>query len=293
MEQPTPKQRPINQPSIGIVLLGVGVRSIAVVPLFDFLEEENIAIDLIIGSSSASRICAQVGLGFSTEQMIENQRALLRLNPFSKMDYGTLLNLVHPRLSKFDRSSGAIRKKPLFNFYKQLFGKYRLEDLSPTTILQATDLETEDPISLTAGPLAEAVYASSAFFPFVPPIELNDKLLVDGSLTMPLPIMEAIKRDIDIIITVMVAEEFPLGPTKTMDAFTHSINLMGLANIRSQMAFAIDMHHFEIIPIYIKCKRFISPGKMAQVDELIHWGQEAIAAKKDEIKTTISHFQKL
>lgn len=280
-----------KQPSVGVALLGIGLRSIALVPLLDFLDQEQIEVDLWIAASSAARICAQKGLGFSSEQMIETQKELTRLKPFSKIDYQTILSLGNSRFGRYDQSSGAFKNKHLLGFYKDLFGEAGVEDLNPTTILQATDLKTELAVSLTEGPLADAVYASSAFFPFLPPIEWNGQLLVDGSFVMPLPVMEAVKRDIDIIIAAIAIEDYPVRPQKVTQGFLHSSNLMLLSMVKAQMAMAINLHHCEIIPVFVKCKKMVAWKNGAQLEEVLDWGHETIARQGADIKAVIQEYK--
>lgn len=276
-------------PSVGVSVMGVGIRSLASLPLFDFLEEEGIGIDLLMGTGDGSNICALRALRYSTEDIVDYFRQLLSKNPYTRYNYQALLSLVHEKWGSFLRDKGVLKIAPFMEHAKATFGGHRLEDLQPTTIIQTTEFFTGFGHTLTTGPLAESVYAGSALFPFVPPITLQDKLLIDGSFSSPVPVMEAVKRDIDVIIAILILEDRQIHPKSFTEAFLNAMNLTCLSIAKSQFALAIDMHHFEIIPIYIKCQKYVSAGNPDDIPQILDWGRDAISHKKEEIKAAVSH----
>lgn len=99
----------------------------------------------------------------------------------------------------------------------QYFGDHRIEDLTGKLILQTTDFETGQGVVLTEGRLADAVYASMAILPFLPPLQMNGRCLFDGCFSSPLPIMPAVAFPADIHIVLEVLEELKSPDTVFMD----------------------------------------------------------------------------
>jgi len=60
------RSRDKARPKIGVVLGSGGIKALASIPLFDFLYEAGIAIDLLVGCSV---IASLRGAGYDTEQM--------------------------------------------------------------------------------------------------------------------------------------------------------------------------------------------------------------------------------
>ncbi|NGO45117.1 patatin-like phospholipase family protein [Streptomyces ureilyticus] len=70
----------------------------------------------------------------------------------------------------------------------------RIHDLQDTTIpthVVATDTHTGSPAVLSEGPAVDALLASASIPGILPPVERNGQLLVDGSLSADIPILQA------------------------------------------------------------------------------------------------------
>jgi len=57
------------RPKIGVVLGSGGIKALASIPLFDFLYDAGIDIDLLVGCSGGGVIAGLRGAGYDTEQM--------------------------------------------------------------------------------------------------------------------------------------------------------------------------------------------------------------------------------
>lgn len=292
MLEPSHLNTETNRPTIGVMLTGLGYRALAALPLFELLDQENIPIDVLIGASGGAQVCIQKSLGWENKQIIDSQKAYLDTKPFSKLDYKAVASMFSSRFGHFDESKGALKKEPLLQRFHDLFGDRQFEDLDIPTIVQATDLVGKEGVALTSGSLAEAAYASAALYPFFPPLYLDDKWLVDGSLVMPFPLLKAMHLEVDIIIALLAMEEGPIHPTRFVEGFQSAINWVGMSILRSQFALTVDLHDFEIIPIYVKCKEFVASRKTKHIDAILDWGQTTVDARKEEILHIINHFKK-
>jgi NTE family protein len=98
-------------------------------------------------------------------------------------------------------------------------------DLLPTPFRAvATDLETGNAVLLDRGDLAIAMRASMSAPGVFAPVEMNDRLLVDGGLAENLPINVARAMHADILIVSDVS--FPLQPRAALDSALSISNQM-------------------------------------------------------------------
>ncbi|MEL7119390.1 MAG: hypothetical protein AAFO07_08120, partial [Bacteroidota bacterium] len=59
--------------------------------------------------------------------------------------------------------------------------------------------------------------------------------------------------------------------------------------IKTSIAFGVNQHNYELIPIEVKTKRGISIEKKTDIPDLLLWGKEAIESKKAQILDAIEH----
>lgn len=129
-------------------------------------------------------IAALGAAGHSARRSRAVVERLLRRELFARIDLRGLLGLCGCRLA--DRP-GLIRPDAILAMYREAFGARRIEELPLPLLLQATDLDTGEEVALTSGPLAEALYASTAAYPLLPPIRRGGRWLADGAFSRPVP----------------------------------------------------------------------------------------------------------
>lgn len=197
-----------KSPKIGLVLGGGGARGGAHIGVLKVLEREGIKVDYIVGTSVGSLIGALYAGGISAEEL-EN----IALSGFIKRVYKTRLPVVKTACIPFIKLYKKARKKP---YYAGLYGDYKLRkeinrliaekkgdtDLDITYNAVATDLISGETVIIDSGDVGLAVQASTAIPGLREPIKFGDKLLVDGGILENIPIKEAKKQDLDIIIAV-------------------------------------------------------------------------------------------
>jgi NTE family protein len=140
------------------------------------------------------------------------------------------------------------------------------------------------------GSLVDAVYASSAVFPLLPPIEMDGRWLGDGYYTSSLPVMEAVKRGMDVIIAVIFHDPINMQADSYMACLSNYYTIQGDAITRFQLALSINMHEHEIVMIKVPFKSPINMWDVHHIPEIIETGRLAIAAYKDDILTAIHTF---
>ena len=153
---------------LGLVLGSGGLKPIASIALFDFVQEESIPVDLLVGCSGGGIYAAMYAMGYSTSDMIQITKSFLKGTAFSEIDYQTLLSIGKLPGGRFDLSRGITKDQAPLRMCKEVFKDIRIEDLEIPTILQTTDIQKGQSVVLDRGKLAEAVYASAAMYPILP-----------------------------------------------------------------------------------------------------------------------------
>jgi len=279
-----------GKPTIAVVTGSGGIKTFAAIGLYEFLDEAGIVPDLLIGCSGGAIMTGLRAIGYSPRQMLDLIPKLLNRELFSKVDYRVLMGIPRLPFGKFDFSCGIIKPDGIKAIYRQLFGDTRLEDLQTDTLMQVTDFHTGEGFVLEKGLLADAIYASGSSYPALPPLEINGRWLVDGGFSSPCPVLEAVKRNIDIIIVVSIETRLDAEPKNYVDLFNYGQSLCANNLIRNQMATAINLHHYEIVQINV---RFTSPVEFWDVDKVpfvMETGRKAVDAKKAEIHSAIENF---
>lgn len=279
-----------SKPKVGVVLGSGGIKPLASVALFDFLEESEIDCDLLVGCSGGSLVAGAKSLGYTTEEIFEFYESYFQRKPFSALDYRTLLGIGKFPLGRFDLESGIVKPERLLRFFRDVYGDAQLEQLPIQTILQTTDIQTGRSVVLTSGSLAEALYASTAMYPIVPPIKFQGKWLVDGAFTSPLPLMEAVKRDVDIVIAVIFNELNNPEPRQFFQGFNNIISSFTRSLTRSQISMAVNFHHYEIVLVHVTFDKRIAVTDSESMGEILEAGRQAVDRKKEEILKAVKNF---
>ncbi|MFN0085885.1 MAG: patatin-like phospholipase family protein [Blastocatellia bacterium] len=279
-------------PKVAIVLGTGGIKAMAGLALFEFLQEQKIPIDLMVGCSGGALACAMMGIGCSPTEARDLGMERLHKGLFTKLDYKALLGIFSSRLGNFDKRSGIINPDRWHSALREYFGDRKIEQLTPRTLIQTTDVDTGEGVVLTRGPLADAVYASCAFFPAFPPTRIDGRYLGDGIYSAPVPVVEAIKRNMDVIIAVDFKEKVTTPPKGFFSCFYHHIDNTMRTLTRSQMFLSIEMHHHEIVILEIDFDHTINPWDVHELPAIVEAGKKSVEKHKAAILSAIVGFTK-
>lgn len=283
------KITPSARPKLAVVIGAIGVRAIAAIPLFELLDEARIEADLLIGSSGGALMAAMRGADYSPAEMRKLVEGMRREKLYSQVDYRTLLGFAHPKLAKPGIGSALKKSDRQHELYRRIFGERRLEDLRPTTLLQSADCIVGEGVMLGAGPLADAVYAASAMAPDFPPIQFDGRWLVDGAYISPVPILEAVKQQADVIIALFYDEEPKPHPEDLLESNFNILAAYFSRLIKDQTILSIELHHHEIILVPIRFDRYVGPWELGAIPEILQAGDKAVARKRDEILDVVAN----
>ncbi len=279
-----------TRPKVAVVLGSGGIKSLAGIALFEFLDQARIPVDLLVGCSGGGLLAAMFGAGHTPAQCRALVAQFLNRKLFAQVDRRAILGLVSSRLGQFGRNSGFFKPQALQRVYRQIFGDRRLEDFHPKTVLQATDISTGEGVVLSRGLARDAVYASGAFFPALPPLRMEDRWLGDGVYSAPVPALEAVRRNMDVIIAVDFKEEITAEPQGFLESFGHHIRSSMRSLTCSQMGLAVQMHHHEIIPLTVEFDRSINIRDAHEAAYILEMGERAVAKHTGNILAAVNDF---
>jgi NTE family protein len=213
---------PIQKPKVALVLSGGGARGAAQLGVIKALEENNIDIDLLIGTSFGSIVGGLYASGYSIRDL-DSILALedwVQITTFTEKKRRTDL-FVDQKITE-DRNILTLRLDGLspviptsISFGQQLtnflnlmiiqapiHAKQSFDELLIPFRAVCTDLRTGKAVVLSEGDLSEAMRASSSVSFLLSPIERDTLLLADGGLVANIPVNIAKEMGADIIIAV-------------------------------------------------------------------------------------------
>ena len=180
--------REIGEVTLGLALGSGAAYGFSHIGVLKVLEENNIDIDIISGSSMGAIIAALWAVGFSLEEIEKLSNEFGR-----KIGKFSILGFTFP-------FKGIMRARRLENIFKGIFKNLTFYDLKHTLKIVAFDFLKRKPIVLSKGLLYKAVAASCAFPGIFEPINFKKNILLDGGILSPLPTEVLLNYDVYRII---------------------------------------------------------------------------------------------
>ena len=185
----------IKQPKIGLALGSGGARGLAHIGVIKVLEENNIPIDFIAGSSIGAMVGGFYASGLNIKELEE-----IALGTDWRRIFSTLLE---PSFKK-----GLIGGEKLKTFIEQHVDRKNFEFCKIPFAAVATDLKTGEIVVLDEGEMAPAIRASISIPLIFKPVEINGRTLADGGLSAPVPAEVARNMGADIVIAVNLDKHY-------------------------------------------------------------------------------------
>ncbi len=286
------KKKESTSPSVALILGSEGIKSFCALPFIEHLQEEGVNIDLVAGVSGGALLAAFFGAGYNLKQIQDIFSKTVDPRFFKDVDYRSVLDIANTGLGRFNSEAGILKTDSLKKTLTTLFKEMDISDLSPKTLISTTDLNTGHPVILDKGNLAESIYASGALYPLMPPGSIDGQKLIDGAFSSPIPLMECVKRNYDIIIAIYFDDACNPEPEGFLESYFNSTRIFKRSILTSQLSLSIDMHHFEIVPVYIKHPRPIEMWEVKKLTEIVHAGKVALSNQMSNIKSVISIYRK-
>ncbi len=215
-----------KRPRVALVLGGGAAKGFAHIGVLKVLEEENIPIDIVVGTSIGSIVGSLVALGYSADDIkqLAVEQDWERL--FSDKAYRHHVDMLEREdreryildFSKSDKSDGLgipegfVRGQNVLNLFSKIYANYPdsidFSNLEIPFACVATNLETGAEEQFFGGHLKEAVFASMCIPGVFKPCEYQGKLLVDGGVLNNFPTDVARSMGADIIIGVDLRKDY-------------------------------------------------------------------------------------
>ncbi|WP_304640515.1 patatin-like phospholipase family protein [Pseudomonas sp.] len=174
--------------SVALVLGSGGARGYAHIGVIQEIERRGYRIGCIAGCSMG----AVIG-GIHAAGKLDLYRDWV-----SGLAYLDLLRLLDLGFGNL----GAIRGERIFGRIHEMLGEQRIEDLPIPFTAVASDLTNQQEVWFQQGCLHQAMRASAAIPSLFAPVLQGRRVLVDGGLLNPLPIVPVVSAHCDLIIAV-------------------------------------------------------------------------------------------
>jgi NTE family protein len=226
----------VKRPKVAVILSGGGARGIASIGVLKALEEADIPIDFIAGTSIGSILGALYASGYSIEQLHSMVDTTNWDDVLSFSDDARRSDLFLDQKVAADRSILTVRfdgfepvlpqslstGQRLMNYLNLLVlqGVYHpnpsFDDLRIPFRAVTTDLVSGKSVVLDRGDLTEALRASASVPLLFSPVARDSARLTDGGLVSNIPVDAALNWGADIVVAVDVTS--PLRPLSKLNA---------------------------------------------------------------------------
>jgi len=202
---------------VGVALSGGGTKGFAHIGVLRVLEENNIPIDYISGTSMGGIVASLYAVGYNPDEIevvvkTMDWRYRLSNDPmridipleekfksekyFASVTYDEKLNFSLPK--------GVLTGEKSYLKLKELFWDVKdvktFDEFNPVLRIIATDFNTGKAKSFDRGDLAIIVSASMAIPTIYDPVKIEDKIYIDGMVSRNLPVEDLFQAGADIVI---------------------------------------------------------------------------------------------
>lgn len=287
-----------GRPKIGLALSGGGARGGAHVGILKVLEEMNVPIDYIAGTSMGAIIGGLYAAGYNaaeveqilsetdwkkglTDQPARRDRTMRK----KELERQFLIPFrVGFNNGKFQLPLGAIEGQHLDQMFSQLLlPVVDIVDFDKLPIpfrAVATDLVTGEEVLLSSGSLPNALRASMSVPGVFAPVRIDGRMLVDGGMVNNLPVSVVRAMGADIVIAVDIST--PLLTEEQLTSFLSVTEQLTGFLTRRNTDLQIQSLGAEDILIIPELGDF-SSSNFEGAEEIVHLGYEAALASKESL----------
>jgi len=252
------------RPRVGLALSAGAARGIAHLGVLQVFKEHNVPIDVIAGTSAGAVVASLYAAGcdlYTLERFIQ------------ELNWNKLVNITLPR-------RGLVSSEPLYQLLRLFTRDQDFADLAIPTAVVATDIRTGEEVVIKTGKVADAARASLSIPGIFVPVELGERLLVDGALVNRVPAGVCRELGADVVIAVDVGFPPVGGRTKNLaDIIMRTIEILDRQSAKFRPVEADIIIRPEL--------RNITSTQLNRAAEIIAAGRSAGEAHLDEIKAAV------
>ncbi|HOJ51668.1 MAG TPA: patatin-like phospholipase family protein [Syntrophales bacterium] len=284
---------------VGLALGGGGARGVSHIGVLQVLEDAQIPIDVIVGTSIGALVGGAYASGTSPTELAEKvetfiasrefqssvlksveaafaaeeESFLKKVRSFLKSQFFLIQMLLRPSILS------ASQLESLIDYF---IPEMNIEDCRLPFRAVAADLKSGEPFVFSSGSLRRAILASSAVPGAIEPIDYDGKLLSDGGIVSPVPVETARKEGAQVVIAVPVDRSLP-----TQEEFKTAKDIFYQASeITCRI---VERHELEQADIIIRPNvKDLHWSNFSRALDLIKEGEKAAKESLPEIKTRLS-----
>lgn len=255
--------------SIGIVLSGGGIRCVAHIGFLKALEQNGIFPTHVAASGTGAIVGALYAAGYKADDILDFFRKNSAVFQWSKMTI---------------RKSGILDTDKYEDVLFPFLGYINFKQLKKQLFITATDVIDGTAKIFSSGNVVKPVLASSALPPVFSPVEIDNRLYMDGGVMNNFP-TEPLKERCNKILGSFVASVRPIEQSD----ISNPIKLLHRANDLQQIAHA--KNKFKQCDYVVQPKSLYKYGNFnaSKIEEIYQIGYLTALAKMDKIITALSY----
>jgi len=206
---------------IGLALGGGAARGFAHIGVLKVLEEENIPVHMVAGTSVGSLVGSLYCAGFRWQEIAS----------FTKdVNWGQLAKPIWP-------TNGLVSSEKLEQTLNSVLKSSTFADLKLPFSAVAVDISQGEVVVLEHGAVAPAVRASCSIPGIFTPTEIDGRMLVDGGVlnSVPADVVRAMGADVVIAVNLNSDRKKNGKPENVIDMLFYSFNLMVSKNTETTL----------------------------------------------------------
>lgn len=285
---------------VGIALSGGGIRGIAHAGVLKALEDNNIKIDIIGGTSAGSMIASLYALGCSPYYIYilfkRYSKELVQING-GPIISGIGNYIVNKKIGLKGLKTGK-EIEDIYNKVANKKGIVKVSDIKMPLVITTVDItnskeyiitnkipDNEENIEqyITDISVGKAVRASSSFPAVFTPCEYKGHAFMDGGLLDNVPVFEVKKQGADKVIAVKFDADPIKEDSNVMDIIMKTIDIMG--NKVSEES--LEMSDL-ILSVYTDKVGLLDTEKL---DSCYKYGYDCVIKNLDEIKNMLRNIK--
>lgn len=280
---------------IGLCLSGGGIKGAAHIGVIKALEEENIKIDCISGTSSGSIVASMYAMGYTSNEMFKLFKSYAK--EISKINWFQILKLIFGLLFKreilIDGLNKGDRLAEIINAQAKKKNIKLISDIDMPLVIPSVSLcdgsiylissiknnrAYSDEVNLINNiEIGKAVQASCAYPGIFCPVNINNKKMIDGGIRENTPWKELKDIGSEKIISIVFEEQKkPKNKVNILDCITGSIGIM-----------MHELYNYEVkgIDYLLKVKsKDVGLLEVDKTQELYNLGYETAKKEMNKIK---------
>jgi NTE family protein len=183
--------RHLTRTKLGLALGAGGAKGYAHVGALEVLERAGYTVDYVGGSSIGAIVSAYVALGMNAAEIEATLRAAFTPEAIADVF----------KLSFSGESTG---RETMTRILRETTRDSTFDDTEIPLVAMAVDLNGGLPAPLRAGPIWQALLASTSLAGMFPPLEVEDRRLVDGLALVPVPVGAVAADGADVVVAVNI-----------------------------------------------------------------------------------------